>query len=168
MKGGLLMLLRNEKGMTLIEVLAAFIIIAIILVSFATFFTQNAKSASYNNGKLVVTNLADAVLAKVQNLTFTKTTNHINADKNNQTYDLQSYFIDKTTPPLAPEDRQPPTAIKMNGKTYTVTYLARQSNVKQQATGYSEKDLNLINIVVTVISPDGKTKSSTEGYVYLE
>ena len=56
----------------------------------------------------------------------------------------------------------------MNGKTYTITYLAKQSDVKQQSTGYSEKDLNLINIVVTVISPDGQTKSSTEGYVYLE
>lgn len=156
------MRLKNNQGFTLIEVLASFVIITILVVSFSLFFSQNASTASYNNEKLVVTNLADAMLVNLQQLTFTKAAAHTS----NSTYDLQQYFQDASQP--SPTLKKPPTAIVMNGKTYTITYRAVQNQTKQTSVGFSEKDLNLITVVVTVTSPDGKTKSSTEGFVHLE
>jgi len=160
--------IKNEKGVTLIEIMASIVIIAIILISFAQFFIQNSINANYNNEKLVVTNLADAALVKLQNTTFTKHPDHVESEKNNTAYNLQQYFIDKTNPLPSPENQNPPTAIPLNGELYTVTYKAIQNKSKQSSVGLSEQDLNLMNVVVTVSSPDGKVKSSTEGYVYLE
>ena len=67
----------------------------------------------------------------------------------------------------------PPTAITINKRDYTVTYELEQSsnplrNEKETLSFYSEKDLGLIKVVVTVTSPNGKTKGSSEGYVVIE
>lgn len=59
----------NDRGMTLVEVVASIVIIAIVLLSVGQIIIQSNKNAHINNDKLVVINLAESVLErlKVQN-----------------------------------------------------------------------------------------------------
>ncbi|WP_404427809.1 prepilin-type N-terminal cleavage/methylation domain-containing protein [Ureibacillus chungkukjangi] len=145
---------QNSKGFTLIEVVASIIIITIILLSFSQLFIQTNKTAAKNTEKLVTINLADAMLEKVRAGTYTKST------------DIQSYFVDNSQPNK--KLKNPPLEIDLNGRTYSISYKATQSSTKSQNANFTEKELNLIKVVVTVTSPDGKTKGSSEGYVSIE
>jgi len=58
--------LQNEKGLTLVEILAAVVILAIVLVSFSNFFLQSAKHTKYNNEKLTAVQVAEEVIADVR------------------------------------------------------------------------------------------------------
>ena len=152
---------QNENGISLIEVVASLAIITLILLSFSQFFIQAKKTSAYNNEKIVTINLADGVLARLQNRTYT----------NLNTSDLSVYFQD--TQQSDPLLKNPPTAIQINDKVYTVTYKLSQAPEKLKKeevpiSYYSEAELGLIKVVVTVTSPNGKTKGSSEGYVVIE
>ena len=159
--------IKNEDGVSLIELIASIAIVTILLISFAQLFIQANKTAAYNNEKLVTINLADAMLARLQSETFTKKASITN---------VNDYFIEPAN--TNPAKRRIPTTIQMNGKSYSISYKASQSteNFNRSAPAgnstkepfSTEKNLDLIKVVVTVASPDGKTKSSTEGYVVLE
>lgn len=138
--------MKNNKGFTLIEVIASLVIITIVLISFAQIFIQANKQASLNNEKLVVINLADAVLEKLKATPVQKKT----------ITNVNEYFQNE------------PTTMILNGKTYTISYQASQNSTKHTNTNFSESELNFIRVVVTVISPNGKTKATTEGYVVIE
>ena len=146
--------LHNNKGFTLIEVIASIIIITIILLSFSQLFVQTNRTAATNTEKLVTVNLADAMLERVRARTYTKAT------------DIQSYFVDNTQ--ANKKLKNPPLEVDLNGRTYSVSYVASQSTTKSKNASYSERDLNLVKVVVTVTSPNGKTKGSSEGYVAIE
>ncbi|KGR84826.1 PulJ/GspJ family protein [Lysinibacillus odysseyi] len=152
-------IIKNENGISLIELVASIAIVSIVLISFAQLFIQANKASVHNNEKLVTINLADAALAKLQSETFTKKPAITN---------MNDYFIDTTE--KDPIKKRPPLAIAMNEKTYMVSYKASQSDVSPSSgkIRYSEKSLNLIKVVVTVTAPDGKIKGSSEGYVSLE
>ena len=149
----------KERGFSLIEVVASIVIIAILLISFSQLFIQANKTAAYNNEKLVTINLADAALARLQEETFAKNPSFTN---------VNNYFMDTSI--KEPTEKKPPLAILMNGKSYSITYTASQNSKKELITNstYSEKELDLIKVVVTVTAPDGKIKGSSEGYVSLE
>ena len=140
--------MRQEKGSSLLEVVCAVVIIGIILISFSQLIVNSNKVAAYNNEKLVTINLADAALAKLQGMHFTK---------NPANLDVNDYFKVSGVP----------QTIDLNGKTYKVTYEASQSD-NGYGGGGTEKQLNLVKVVVTVESPNGTKKSSSEGYVKIE
>lgn len=145
-------ILRN-KGFTLVETLASMVLLVIILLSFTQLFIQTNEEAKQNNEKLVVINLADGVLEglKVKPMKEIKTAT-----------DVQDYFKVNTNP-AAPSD-----TLSFDGKTYKVSYSASQSTTKYTNGFNSEKDLKLVKVVVTVTAPNGRTKSSSEGYVSIE
>ena len=149
--------IKKERGFTLIEVVASIVIIGIVLISFSQLFIQSNKTAAYNNEKLVTINLADAMLVKLKAESFTKDTSIT---------DVNKYFEDNSEPENSMKN--PPLAIKMNNKTYAVSYEASQNNAELDNSNYSEEQLDLIKVVVTVTAPDGKIKGSSEGYVSLE
>ena len=129
-----------------------------------SFSLENLKSTSMvqklahkNNEKLATVNLADAMLARLKYESFTKDAT---------ISDVNNYFIDNSE--SDPTKKIPPTLINMNGKEYKVTYAASQNSSKVTNANYSEKQLNLIKVVVTVTAPDGKIKGASEGYVSLE
>ena len=140
--------LRQQKGISLLEVVCAVVIIGIILISFSKLIINANQVAAYNNEKLVTINLADAALAKLQGMHFTKDPSNL---------DVNNYFKVSAVP----------QTIDLNGKTYKVTYEASQSN-NGYGGGGSEKTLNLVKVVVTVEAPNGTKKSSSEGYVKIE
>lgn len=54
--------MKNERGFTLIEVLASMTILFIILISFLSIFAQSAMFTRTNENSLQATNLADRVM----------------------------------------------------------------------------------------------------------
>lgn len=64
-------LMKNEKGLTLVEILAALVILGIVLVSVMSFFTQSAKFTTHNNEKLTNVQIAEEVVAEVRLGTYT-------------------------------------------------------------------------------------------------
>ena len=143
-------LIRQQDAMTLIEVVCSVVIIGIILISFTQLIIKANETTAYNNDKLVTINLADAALAKLQGTTLKKDPSITN---------FNQYFV---------ESNGVPSTIQLNGNSYTVSYQASQTNSSFYAGGNTEKDLNLVKVVVTVEAPGGKKSSSSEGYVKIE
>lgn len=138
--------MNNEKGFTLLEVLAATAILSIVLLSFMAVFANTDRLAVRNSEKLVIINLADAYLERIK----------INP----------SEFIG-TLPPAMTSCPSPDTLNKcktvtmtpppINEKTYTVTIIMKQDSINQS--------LKLLDTTVQVSSADSRIKSSVEGYV---
>lgn len=153
--------LKDERGITLFEVVASLVIITFILISFSQLFVQSNKTAKYNNEKLTTINLADAALVKLKSTSFTKVD-----EFHTGSGDINNYFIDLVE--SDPKKKTPIRAIQLNGKIYEVTYAPYQSSDAITNAKNTERDLNLVKVVVTVIAPGGKIKGSSEGYVALE
>lgn len=58
--------IHNNNGLTLIEILAALVLLSIVLISFFSFFTQSAKFTKYNNDKLSAVQVAESVVAQIR------------------------------------------------------------------------------------------------------
>ena len=58
--------MHKEEGLTLVEILAALVILGIVLVSFMSFFTQSAKFTTFNYEKLTAVQVAEDVVANVR------------------------------------------------------------------------------------------------------
>lgn len=86
-------LLKNNKGFSLIEVIAALLIITIILLSFFSLLIQTKKTEVRSNETVVATYIAQAVMEEIYYLSTT-----MDYDKNNETIkDLknpETYFKD--------------------------------------------------------------------------
>ena len=145
--------LKNNDGLTLVEVIASIVIITIILLSFSQVFIQTNKTAAINNEKLIVINLADAYLERliaegIENKGFTN---------------VKDYFSDY------------PRTIKLstdpNSSEYTVYITASNNNAVSNSVT-TELDQMKVNVVVKVVSKKniGKREisSQTEGYVQIE
>ncbi|MGI2326457.1 type IV pilus modification PilV family protein [Planococcus sp. YIM B11945] len=142
--------MKNEQGFTLVEVLASLVIISILLMSFMAVFANTNKAAVHNSEKLVVINLADAYLERIQA--------------------SPSEFLGALPPTLTTSACQPlesgkkckvipvtPAPTPINGKSYNVIVKVKQSD--------PDKTLSLLEVVVTVEAVKSKVSSSVEGYV---
>ncbi len=132
--------MKNDKGFSLLEVVASIVLLSIILLSFFQIFIQTNKTAVSNNEKLVVIHLADAVLERIKLDPFTDFLERPDGSTYNET---------KSIPPVV-----------MNNKSYQVTIKASQNS--------EEKNIRLVNVLVEVVAENGRTKSSVEGYVSYE
>ncbi len=61
-------ILNKEKGMTLIELLSALVILSIVLIGFFSVFVQSANMQTSNEDHLVATNLARKALEDVRQI----------------------------------------------------------------------------------------------------
>lgn len=133
--------MKNEKGLTLVEVLAAVVLISIVLMGFMALFGTTNKLASTNSEKLVLINLADAHLERLK-------------------ADPVVYFRDSgSTFPTAPVS-SPITITRtdtINGKSYSVKAVLKPSG---QTNAQS-----LLDAVVTVKASTSNLSSSVEGFV---
>lgn len=59
-------LIQNERGISLVEILAAVVILGIVLISVMTFFTQSAKFTANNHDTLTAVQVGEEVVAKVR------------------------------------------------------------------------------------------------------
>lgn len=58
----------NNQGVSLIEIIAAMLLVSIILLSYFTFFTQSAKHTQYNKVKLGAVDIAEKVVSDIRNI----------------------------------------------------------------------------------------------------
>lgn len=58
--------LQDEKGITLVETLAAIILLSIIFISFYAFFINSAKYTEVNREKLTAVDLGEEVVAELR------------------------------------------------------------------------------------------------------
>jgi prepilin-type N-terminal cleavage/methylation domain-containing protein len=79
--------LKNEKGVTLIELLTSIVILSIILLSFMTFFTNSFQYNAVSSDKMKATNIAREVQEEFK----------VNAEKN---FDLKNLITYSKTSPL--------------------------------------------------------------------
>ncbi len=60
--------IQNEKGMTLVELLAASALLGIVLITFMMVFTQSAKFTAHNQETLTAVQVAEEVVADVRGI----------------------------------------------------------------------------------------------------
>lgn len=139
----------NEKGFTLIEVVAAIVIISLVTLTFFQFFIQSNKISTYNNEKLLVVNLANAELERLK---ATPTEQLFGPTSTQFTKPPESYtlYSEKTIEKSA----------TINEASYIVKITANQT-----ATEHAAK---LLNMKVEVTGPQQNSKSTVEGYVAYE
>ncbi|MEK3981051.1 prepilin-type N-terminal cleavage/methylation domain-containing protein [Psychrobacillus sp. FSL K6-2836] len=113
----------NQRGLSLIEILAAVVLLMIIIVGFLSFFAQATSHSRITEDKLTAINLAEKVLVEI-----------------------------KRDPTMVIEDKYP-EGMKLNGKTYypIITYLKEQTNgefaleLKRVRVEIYKENINLSN-----------------------
>lgn len=133
--------MKNERGFTLVEVLVSLVILSIVLMSFIAIFGNTNKLAVRNSEKLVVINLADAYLEKIQ--IDPKAT-------------ISPTVFPSTTVAL-PYTKTYNQALTVNGKNYDILIKVSQNT--------EDNKLSLYNAIVTVRAVNSKVSSSVEGYL---
>jgi prepilin-type N-terminal cleavage/methylation domain-containing protein len=79
----------DDNGLSLVEVLAAVVILSIVLITFLNFFVQSAKHTKLNNEKLTAVQVAEDVVAKVRENQFkAKRVGDIVTDNTYEGYDV--------------------------------------------------------------------------------
>lgn len=128
-------ILKEERGFSLIEVVASLVIITIVLLSFSQLFIQSNKTAAYNSEKILLINLADAELERIKIDPFT--------------------FFNK--PLTNPINTKKTKTILLNKQNYNITITASQNT--------DEFNMKIFNVLVTSSSNNSNAKVSVEGYV---
>lgn len=154
---------KNAKGITLIEVVASLVILAILLLTFLNIFVFSNKAAVSNQDKLITTYLAKATLERIK-------------------VDPFSYFEHPNSTPEPPyfgRTKENPYTYSyneckarnfsdcellyhplINGKTYEILI-----RIYQQP---KDRHLQLINVIVEAKLKDENISSIVEGYVVYE
>lgn len=160
--------MKSEKGFTLVEVLAALVIISIILTSSIAIFSNTNALAVSNSEKLVVINLADAYLERLKADPVGTISNGMNEENKtiSEVINLASCpLLAGTSKKVCAEINLNNELTRLNEKQYTVSIQFSQTQSNFSSKIHSEKDLQLINVLVTVSSPTSKISSSVEGYI---
>ena len=58
--------LKEERGISLVEIVASIVLITIILISFFSFFVQSAKHTKFNEEKLSSVEIAENIVATIR------------------------------------------------------------------------------------------------------
>lgn len=135
--------MEDERGFTLVEVLASLVIISIVLMSFMAIFANTNALAVSNSEKLVVINLADAYLERV------KVTPSEFVSYSEQVDDCSS--TEKSW------EEKEPFIYTLNKKDYEIVVNASQD--------LYECKLSLINVLVEVTAVKSSLSSKVEGYI---
>lgn len=142
----------NSKGFSLIEILAAIVILSIVLISFSSLLLSNYSSSFRNIDKLTTIQLADTYLNRAGNI-------NLGLSNSATITEVQQAINDSTTLP---------ESIELNGKQYEIKYTVKKNTTKNVITQQSEAELGLLSLVVEVRQIDTSIKSSTEGYIHVE
>lgn len=132
---------RGNKGFTLIEVLAALVILSIVLLSFFSFFSQSALFTQKNRDKLTAVNLAQDTIVTI---------------KKNTSFFQQS----KTYTTTFPEPERSILNVNSTG------IFNQQPNYKLQLTISKDSSYHLYKLYVRILDINGK--QLTETYHYLK
>lgn len=149
----------QEKGFTLVEVLASTVIISIVLIGVLNLIIFSNETASINNDRLVAIHLGKASLERVKMDPFSyierpsndPTPEYINGEKeyNKEVCESLGFSACNFYHPV------------INNQPYEITITASQQKKEQ----VDENKLRLINVLVTVKDENNKVQHQVEGYV---
>lgn len=137
----------NNNGVTLVEVLASIVIISIILMGVFSLLTFTNKSAVSNNSKLVAINLAKASIERMK----MQPENYFRFEDVTAT---EKIYTKNNCVPANCDDL---FELTVNDQVYDI-----EIQISQQP---DEKELELIDILVTVTLHERNIKSTVEGYI---
>src|SRR5690606_7901361 len=60
--------IKNNKGLTLVEILAALVLLSIVLITFMSFFTQSAKFTAHNQETLTAVQIGEQAVSDIRGL----------------------------------------------------------------------------------------------------
>lgn len=140
------------KGFTLVEVLAAITLLAIILVSFANIMSTNFQTSYRNIDKLATIQLADTYFNRATNVP-------LGLSPSSTLTNVKSAIANSS---------QLPKTIELNNKVYDINYSVKQNSTVNTTTQISESQLGLFSVVVEVTLQGTSIKSSTEGFIKIE
>ena len=86
--------IRNDKGLTLVEILAAIVILSIVLITFTNFLFQSTKYTKLNKEKITAIEVAEEVISEVRDGIYQQ---NIEFDKNGYKIKIE---IDKSNVPI--------------------------------------------------------------------
>ena len=163
---------RHDKGFTLIEVLAALVILTIIIMSIFSLLTFTNKAATANNDQIVAVNLAKMTIERMrlQPEDFNIRADTLPEDTSNgfDTIIFDASICQNEAVCLALYEAN------LNNNLYDIRVEMSQSNEKQELASqtnennkeYSEAELYLINVKVHVKLRDSEISSIAEGYIH--
>lgn len=141
----------NERGFTIVELLAAIVILSIILLSVMQIFIFSTKTVTSTQSKLVTTHLAKATIERIK----VDAANYIPFTE----VEEDELVIDKDNCTALGVECSLYTT-KLNDTDYDVEIIVSQTP--------EEKNLNLVNVVVNVKQTGERFSSTVEGYVVYE
>lgn len=136
----------NEKGFSLIEVVAALVLSSVILLSFFTFFTQSKKFERVNNEEYTTAQLSEELVHVLENAKY-------NPAKPNEVWN--EYY--NTNIPDTEE-----YAISVNNRVYYVNVEQKDS---QEVTPLLARNFNVIKVTLST-DRDGVRKDVVTNYAY--
>lgn len=148
--------MKQENGFTLLEVTASIALITIILISFFPLLINSKSIASSNIDRLVIVNLADATLSRLQSTPFS----YIDKPLDNPSYIYKNGISGEKTYSASNCDVDNSCELYeliMNGQEYEVSIKVSQD--------IDENRYGLIDVIVTVSNQEKKIKYSVEGYL---
>lgn len=148
--------LERQKGFTLVEVIAALVIISIILLSFFPLLITSKKTSVMNVDKLVMIQLAEASLERLKLDRY----GYIEVPLNNPAYLFKNNRPGKsnyTYTTCKTDECRNNYRIVLNDRTYELGVTASQNQIESAS--------KLINITLTIHDEERKKKYSIEGYV---
>jgi prepilin-type N-terminal cleavage/methylation domain-containing protein len=153
--------LKNEKGLTLIELLASIVILSIILLSFMTFFTNSFKYNAVSSDKINTTNIAREVQEDFK----------VNTVKNQELKKLIRESRDLPTVTTIPKNSYPELNlskdIKKNGLTLTLTLNKQPFTVEVVVDTNGDPNVDVLLSKMHVQVKKG-TKVLSETYTYFK
>lgn len=144
--------MNNENGVTLVEVLASMVIISIILLGVYSLMTFTNKHAVSNNAKLVSINLAKATIERIK----IKPEEYFDVETlTEEEFPAQGYTFNADN--CTPKKCSNVYLLEVNDTEYKVEIYLTQDE--------DERDLKLINVIVTISLEERNINSVVEGYV---
>lgn len=160
---------QKEMGLTIIEVVVSLVIISLVLLSVAQLVIQSNKTTSINNEKLVVIDLAEAVLERLKDEShIVKETLQLAPNPDTE-IEIPLHSINFSNLSTINIDGKDYYFIQMNNETYQVNAYTKKcdadiTNLGLKPVVVKVKRVELINNGSTVIN-DLIGKSEIEGYV---
>ncbi|WOV88721.1 prepilin-type N-terminal cleavage/methylation domain-containing protein [Sporosarcina oncorhynchi] len=143
--------MKNQKGFSLLEVVASLVIITIVLLSFYPMIINAKKISNSNMDRLVMINLAEATLNRLKADQYA----YIEQPSNQTSYLFNSKKY--TYSNCSTENCKELYLMQLNGENYHLVIKVSQDE--------KEAKSNLLNIIVSIKNDEKNTQFNVEGYI---
>lgn len=146
--------MKNNRGFTLIEILASITILGLLLTAFFQFFIFSQKTTTSNQEKLVALDIAQSVFEQIKKNAYPEVTSvDIDADD-----DYPKVYNFETVCSIGDED-----TVNQCAKRYTISSNNKTFHIKIIVD--KKLDVGILSVEVQVCNANGNIKSKVKGFV---